>query len=470
MSAQQKRTLVRGLSLTAAASINIANMIGTGIFLKTRVMTCNVGRPWLVLAVWVVAGLLSLAGALTFAELAAMMPHAGGEYVFLREAYGRPWGFLYGWTIFFVARTGSQAALATGSAIFLNILTGGALSRTFFIAHVFGHAIPFGLLQVVALASIAVITGVNCASVSVSGKAASILTGIKLTLLVAIGAGAMLLAYGHWGNLAMSAAAGTCEGVSAAARGGLAGFGAAMLGALWAYDGWDNLTPLSGEVRNPQRTIPLAFIGAMLVVAALYVFVNLAYFYVLTPAQVASVPLASSVATEAVRRFLGSAAVGLVAVALLASSIGALHASVLANSRVPFAMAEDGLFFRRLADITPKSRVPRNALIAQGIWASALALSGSYDLLTDYVIFASWILYALAIASVFVFRRRLPDAPRPYRTWGYPVVPILFLVVTAWLLINTLWTGPLQAFTGIGLMAAGVPFYFYWSRKARTRG
>ena len=243
-----------------------------------------------------------------------------------------------------------------------------------------------------------------------------------------------------------------------------------MLGALWAYDGWDNLTPLSGEVRNPQRTIPLAFIGAMLVVGALYVFVNLAYFYVLTPEQIASVPLASSVATEVVRRFVGSAAVGLVAVALLASSIGALHASVLANSRVPFAMAEDGLFFRRLADITPKSRVPRNALIAQGIWASALALSGSYDLLTDYVIFASWILYALAIASVFVFRRRLPDAPRPYRTWGYPVVPALFLVVTAWLLFNTLWTGPLQAFAGLGLMAAGVPFYFYWSRNARTRG
>jgi APA family basic amino acid/polyamine antiporter len=470
MSAPRKRTLVRGLSLTAAASINIANMIGTGIFLKTRVMTCNVGSPWLVLAVWVVAGLLSLAGALTFAELAAMMPQAGGEYVFLRNAYGRPWGFLYGWTIFFVARTGSQAALATGSAIFLNILTGGALSRTFFTAHLFGHAIPFGLLQVVALASIAAITGVNCASVSVSGNAASVLTGIKLALLVAIGAGAMLLAYGNWGHLAMTAAAGTCEGVSIAARGGLAGFGAAMLGALWAYDGWDNLTPLSGEVRNPQRTIPLAFIGAMLVVGALYVFVNLAYFYVLTPQQIASVPIASSVATEVVRRFVGSAAVGLVAVALLASSIGALHASVLANSRVPFAMADDGLFFRRLADITPKSRVPRNALIAQGIWASALALSGSYDLLTDYVIFASWILYALAIASVFVFRRRLPDAPRPYRTWGYPVVPVLFLVVTAWLLINTLWTGPLQAFAGLGLMAAGVPFYFYWSRKARTRG
>jgi APA family basic amino acid/polyamine antiporter len=471
MSAEQSpRTLVRGLSLTAATSLNIANMIGTGIFLKTRVMTCNVGSPWLVLAVWVVAGLLSLAGALTVSELAAMMPEAGGEYVFLRNAYGRPWGFLYGWTIFFVARTGSQAALATGSAIFLNIVTGGALSHTFFTVHLFTYAIPFGVLQVVALGWIVVITAVNCASVSVSGNASTILTALKLAALAAIGIGAMTLAYGNWGHFAMSAAGGTCEGVSTVARGGLAGFGAAMLGALWAYDGWDNLTPLSGEVRNPQRTIPLAFIGAMLVVGALYVFVNSTYFYVLTPMQIASVPLTSSVATEVARRFVGSAAVGLIAVALLASSVGSLHASVMANSRVPFAMAKDGLFFRRLATITPHSRVPRNALIAQAVWASVLALSGSYDMLTDYVIFASWVLYALAIASVFVFRRRMPDAPRPYRTWGYPVVPVLFLLVTAWLLLNTLWTGPVQAFAGLGLMAAGVPFYFYWSRKARTRG
>ena len=465
-----KPHLVRGLSLTAATSINVANMIGTGIFLKSRVMTCNVDSPWLVLAVWVVAGLLALAGALTFAELAAMMPEAGGEYVFLRNAYGRPWGFLYGWTIFFVARTGSEAALATGSAIFLNIITGGALARTFFTVNLFGHAIPFGMLQVVALGWIVAIAAVNCASVSVGGAASSVLTGFKLVALAAIGVGAMALAYGNWGHLAMSAAAGTCEAVSPAARGGIAGFGAAMLGALWAYDGWDNLTPLSGEVRNPQRNIPLAFIGAMIVVAALYVFVNASYFHVLTPSEIASVPLTSSVATEVARRFAGSAAVGLIAVALLASSVGSLHASTMANSRVPFAMASDGLFFRKLATITPHSHVPRNAIIAQATWASVLALSGSYDMLTDYVIFASWVLYGLAIASVFVFRRRMPDAPRPYRTWGYPVVPVLFLIVTAWLLINTLWTGPVQAFTGLGLMAAGVPFYFYWSRKARTRG
>jgi APA family basic amino acid/polyamine antiporter len=471
MSAPEKpRTLVRGLSLTAATSINIANMIGTGIFLKTRVMTCNVGSPGLVLAVWVVAGLLALAGALTLAELAAMMPRAGGEYVFLRTAYGRPFGFLYGWAIFFVARTGSQAALAIGSAIFLNIVTGGALSHTFFTASLFGYVIPFGLLQLVALVWIVTITAVNCASVSTSGKASSVLTGIKLALLAAIGIGAMTLAYGNWGHFAMNAVAGTCEGVSTAARGGLAGFGAAMLGALWAYDGWDNVAPLSGEVRNPHRTLPLAFIGAMLVVGVLYVFVNVAYFYVLTPAQIASVPLTSSVATEVARRFVGSAAVGLIAIALLASSVGALHSSVLANARVPFAMAQDGLFFRRLAVITPHSRVPRNALIAQGVWASALALSGSYDLLTDCVMFASWVLYGMTIAAVFVLRRTMPDAPRPYRTWGYPVVPVLFLLVTAWLLFNTFRTGPLQAFVGLGLMASGVPFYFYWSRKARTRG
>jgi APA family basic amino acid/polyamine antiporter len=321
------------------------------------------------------------------------------------------------------------------------------------------------VLQTVALGWIVLITAVNCATVTATGRLASVLTAVKLSVLVLIGAGAMLLAYGNWGHLTMSAAGGTCSAVDAAARGGVAGFGAAMLGALWAYDGWDNLAPLSGEVRDPQRNIPRAFMMAMFAVGGLYLFVNLAYFYVLTPVQIASVPLSSSVATETVRRFVGSAAVGLIAMALLASSVGALHASVMANSRIPFAMARDGLFFRRLAAVSPATHVPRNALLAQGVWAAVLALSGSYDKLTDYVIFASYILYGLAIASVFVFRRRLPDAPRPYRTWGYPFVPALFVLVTAWLLANTLWTSPKESLAGLGLMICGVPFYFLWARR-----
>jgi APA family basic amino acid/polyamine antiporter len=460
--------LVRGLGLTAAASVNIANMIGTGVFLKTRVMTCNVGDPGMVLAVWVAAGLLAMAGALTYAELATMMPRTGGAYVFLREAYGRPMGFLYGWTIFGVARTGSQAALAVGCAIFLNGLLGGALSGSYFTLHLLGQAIPLGKLQLVALAAIAVVTLINCASVKVSGRVSSVLTAIKILLVLSVGAGAMLLARGNWANFGLSGAGGTCEAVAASARGGLAGFGAAMLGALWAYDGWDLVTSLAGEVNNPKRNMPRAFIGAMVVVGSLYLFVNAAYFYVLSPAEIASVPLASSVASEVARRFLGPAAVGLIAMALLASSFGALHSSIFANSRVPFAMAQDGLFFRKLATVSAGNRVPVNALIAQAVWASVLALSGTYDTLTDCVMFASWLLYGLTAASLFVFRKRMPDAERPYRTWGYPVVPALFLLVTAWLLINTLQATPLQAIIGLVLITLGLPFYWYWSRKTRV--
>jgi APA family basic amino acid/polyamine antiporter len=243
-----------------------------------------------------------------------------------------------------------------------------------------------------------------------------------------------------------------------------------MLGALWAYDGWNNVAPLAGEIRDPQRNLPRAFVGGMLVVAFLYVFVNLAYFYVLTPLQVASVSATSSVATEVLRHFLGPAAVSLTAVALMVSSFGALHSSVLANSRVPFAMARDGLFFRGLAHLSERANVPARAIIAQAAWASVLALSGSYDTLTDSVIFASWLFYGLSTASLFVFRRTMPDAPRPYRALGYPLIPIVFVLVTAALLVNTFIAAPREAIRGVVVLLAGLPLYWYWSRRARLAG
>ncbi|MCA1643865.1 MAG: amino acid permease, partial [Acidobacteria bacterium] len=433
-------------------------------------------------------GLLALAGALTYAELTTMMPRAGGEYVFMREAYGRRWGFLFGWTQFFIARTGSQAALAVGFAIFLNILTGGALSGTYFTLRPFGFAIPFGHLQLVALATIAITTLINCGAVSLSGKVSTVLTFVKIALVLAVGVGAFLFATGDWGHFAQSNAGGACEGVSAAARGGMAGFGAAMLGALWAYDGWNNVAPLAGEVRDPQKNLPRAFVLGMLVVGALYIFVNLAYYYVLTPTEIANVPAASSVATQVASRFMGATAITLIAAALMTSSFGALHTSVLAGGRYPYAMSRDRLFFQSLARLNPKTHVPVRALAAQGVWACVLALSGSYDALTDYAIFALWIFYGLTTASVFIFRRTMPDAERPFRTPGYPVIPIIFLLVTAWLLFTTLLPDPrlalselrtlshfrlpedgfqginLKQFVGLGLIALGLPVYWYWSR------
>jgi basic amino acid/polyamine antiporter, APA family len=246
----------------------------------------------------------------------------------------------------------------------------------------------------------------------------------------------------------------------------MAGFGAAMLGALWAYDGWNNITPLAGEVKDPQRNIPRAFLGGMAIVGTLYLLANLAYYYVLTPTEIASVPATTSVAAEVMKRFLGPTATTVMAIALIISSFGALHASVLANSRIPYAMAKEGLFFKPLAEVSEKSRVPVKAIAAQAAWASVVAVSGTYDTLTDSVIFASWMFYGLTTAALFVFRKQMPDAERPYRAWGYPVVPVLFLLVTGWLIVNTFIATPAEAFRGVILMAMGMPFYWYWTRKA----
>ena len=453
-----RRELIRGVGPWGAIAVNVANMIGTGVFLKTRVMTCNVGSAKTVLLVWIAAGLLSLAGTFSYSEIAAMMPEAGGDYVYLRRAYGRMVGFLFGWMTFAVAKAGSQAALAVGLAIFMNVALGGVLQHW--------RLLGVGGLTLVALSAIWTVALVNCASVSAGGRMALGLTIAKVGLVLGVGIGAFLLAPGSWSHLADSAAAGTCEGVAASARGGIAGFGAAMLGALWAYDGWNNVAPLAGEIRNPQRNLPRAFVGGMLVVAFLYVFVNLAYFYVLTPEQIASVSTGSSVATEVLRRYLGPAAVSLTAVALMISSFGSLHSSVLANSRVPFAMARDGLFFRGLAHLSARTNVPARAILAQAAWASVLAVSGSYDTLTDSVIFASWLFYGLSTASLFVFRRTMPDAPRPYRALGYPLVPVVFVLVTVALLVNTFIAAPRQAFQGVAVLLAGLPLYWYWSRRA----
>jgi APA family basic amino acid/polyamine antiporter len=465
-----KDQLIRGLGLIAAISVNVANIIGTGVFLKARVMTCNVGTPGKALAVWVFAGLLSLAGALTYAELLAMMPRAAGEYGIMRDAYGRPWGFVYGWTQFLIARTASAAALAVGFAIFLNDFLGGSLRHVYFEFMLpGGHTISFGRLQLIALAAIAITTVINCAAVKVSGDVASVLTGLKILLLIGVGAGAFLYSGGDWGNLALANSGGACEGV-AVTTGGMAGMAAAMLGALWAYDGWNNVTFLAGEVKNPGRNLPLALIAGMFLVMGLYLFVNLSYYHVLTPTQIADVPASSSVAAEVIRRLLGSAAVTLMAAAMMTSSFGALHASILATARVPYAMARDRLFFKSLAHVSPRTHVPVRSLIVQSIWASVLALSGSYDTLTDYAIFALTLFYALVAGSVFIFRRRMPNADRPYRTWGYPVVPILFLIVSTWLIATTIWNTPKQSGIGLGLIVLGLPVYWYWERHNRRNG
>jgi len=452
--------LNRGLGLSAGIAINVANVIGTGVFLKTRVMTCNVDDPLIVMAVWAAAGILSLLGAFCYAELASMMPAAGGDYVFLRKAYGRLTSFLYGWTVFAIMKTGSQAALAVGFAIFLNTALGGALDSTWLTLPL-GGGIEVPGITIFALGALWVVTFFNCASVTATGGAATLLTILKVLTVVGVGVGAFAFGSGDFGNFSGSASGGTCEGVEASAMGGIAGIGAAMLGALWA--------PLCGEVKDPQRNLPRMFIWGTLLVIVLYVGVNAAYFYVLSPSDVASVSATSSVATEVLASFAGPFAVTFMAAALMLSSLGSLHSSILANSRVPYAMAADGMFFKPLAKLSPRTRVPVNAVLAQAGWASVLAISGTFDTLTDSVVFASCLFYALSAAAVIIFRMREPDLPRPFRTWGYPFTPVIFVLVSVALLASALYATPKQALLGVGVIALGVPFYFYWSRQVEAR-
>lgn len=460
-------TLIRGLGLIAAVSIVIGNIVGTGVFLKTRVMICNVGTPKMVIIVWIVAGILSLAGALTYAELSAMMPRAGGEYVFIKEAYGSVWSFLYGWMQIFIAKTGSQASVAVAFAIFLNNFSNNAIQKTLWTTSIAGTEFKLTTAQLIAIGVIVIFTLVNCLTVIFSGWLAAALTAVKITLVLGVAFGAFFLAQGSMDHFSLANVTGTCIDVGMDARYGVAGFGAAMLAALWGYDGWNNLTLVAGEVKNPSRNIPLALVGGTVAIILLYVFVNIAYFYVLTPNEIASVAKDSSVARDVAVKFMGPLAVSLIAAGLMASSIGTLHTSILTGARVPYAMARDRMFFDRLARLSPRTHVPIGALILQGFWACILALSGSFDTLTDYVIFGSWIFYGLTTASVFVFRRTMPDAPRPYRAWGYPVVPALFLLVTALLLINTLRTATKQAVIGIILIALGLPVYYYFVHRNR---
>ncbi len=477
----ERQTLIRGLGLIAAISVIIGNVIGTGVFLKARVMTCNVGSPDWVIIAWIAAGLLSLAGALTYAELTSMKPEAAGPYVFLRDSYGRLSSFLFGWMQMFIARTGSQAGVAVVFAIALNDYLGGALKQTILSIPVLGFTYEVTSLQIIAVVVISIFTTINCLSVVYSGQIATFLTMVKIGLVLLVGLGAfMFVTGGSFGNFSLMDTGGSCEGVADAVRFGsmeytfLAGFGAAMLGALWGYDGWDNLSFVAGEVKNPNRNIPIAIIGSVLLIILLYVMVHVAYFYVLDPTTVAGVSEDSSVAMVVVSKFFAAdvltlgtgVAVAIFSMGLMLSSLGTLHTSILSAARIPYAMAKDGLMFKPFEKLSITA-VPINGVLFQGVWASILALSGSFDTLTDYVVFGSWIFYALITSSIFIFRRKYPDAPRPYRAWGYPVIPVVFLLVAGWLLVSTLINSPQQSVTGILLIILGLPVYYYLTRKER---
>jgi len=448
----QNRSLIRALTLVPTIAVILANIIGTGVFVKARVMTCNVGSPEMVLLVWFLAGILTLAGALVYAELGAMMPRSGGEFHFIDAAFGKRWAFLYGWTKT-IALGASAAASAIIFVIFLNDLTGGQLS-------------PMAVL-LLPLLVIVVSTGLNLFSVHANGLTITVLTTIKISLVLLIAAGAWLLADGSMQNLSLNGAAGTCEGVPDSAKLGISGFGAAMLGALWGYNGWAIIAAMGAEVKDPGKTLPRALIGGTLVVIALYMLINTAYFYVLTPLEVASVAESSSVAGDVAARLFGPGVVALMSAGLMVSAYGTLHTTLLSGPRVPFALARDGLLPKVIGHVS-RNGTPTVAVIAIGAWSLCLSASGTFDILTDMYIFVLWVFFGMNGAALIILRRRQPEAERPYRVWGYPYVPVLFILVTVYLLANTLLATPYRALSGIGLIVVGLPVYAYFSRRAKA--
>jgi basic amino acid/polyamine antiporter, APA family len=449
-SARSSATLVRGLTLIPAIALTVTNVIGTGVFVKARVMTCNVGTPWMVLLAYLVAGILTLGGALTFAELSAMMPRSGGQYNFIGAAFGRVWAFLYGWMETLLDGAASIAAVAFVFIIFLNDLLGGTLS-------------PVNV-QILSVGTIAAVTLLCLASIHTNGVLATVITALKVLLVAGIGVAAFLFNDGSWSHFSASGAASTCEGVPASARLGATGFGAAMIGALWGYNGWADVSFIAEEVREPRRTLPRALIGGSVLIIMLYLLINAGYFYALTPKAVADVPENSSVASVVMFRMLGATGASLLTVGMMLSTFGALHSLNLAVSRVPFAMARDGLLPQAFAKISPRARVPTRAILLLGVCAVGFVFSGTFDVLTDVIVFMLLLFNGMAVASVYVLRRKLPNVVRPYRVWGYPIVPALFLAATVYLLINTFLATPQRALASLGIVALGLPLYAYYAR------
>jgi APA family basic amino acid/polyamine antiporter len=392
-----------------------------------------------ILLVWIVGGMMALSGALTFAELGAMMPRAGGIYVFLNEAFGSLAGFLYGWAYFLVVNTGGIAALSIAFATY------------------FGFFVPLDHtgLQLVAVAGVLTVTLINVLGVKVGGIFSDIFTLLKMAGIV----GLIVVGIG-WGSSSITnftAPAGLFP------HGAGNAFALAMVGVLWSYGGWQHATYTAAEAKNPQRNLPLALILGAGVVTLIYLLTIVSYMFLLSPAHMGS---STRLATDAIAVVVGPIGASFIAVAIFISTFGTAGIYTLTAPRIYYAMSNDGVFFKKIGEVHPKYHTPAVAIIAQSLWTIVLILLwGTFENLISYVVFVDWIFFAMAAAGVLVLRKRLPNADRPYKTLGYPLTPLFFIAVSTWFVINTLVQKPAQAWAGIGFLAAGVPVYYYWKKK-----
>ena len=457
------RGLSRELGLWDAALITIGSVLGGGIFITTGDMARSLPHAGLILLVWLVGGLLTLAGALTYAELGAMFPRAGGQYEFLKETYGRLWGFLFGWAAFFVIMTGGIAALAVSFGEYL-----GAFIPFFSTGHVL-FAIPLGTStqwmvnggQLAGALVIVFLTFINYLGVREGAGLQNLATIAKVGSLLSLGVLGLLMTPNV--SAASQIAAPLPEGSRL-----IAAFGIGMMAALWSYDGWYAISNLAGEMRNPARDLPLGIVAGTVAITLLYLLVNLAYVRTLTVEEMAAT---SRIGETAAQSLFGPLGGRLLTAAVLVSIFGCISATVLWSARIYLPMAQDGSFFPSLARIHPRYATPAACLVAQGVWATLLTFSGSYEQLYTYVIFAVVFFHAATGTAVFVLRRTRPDAPRPYSTWGYPWVPAIFVLSSLGLCANTLIERPVESLVGVLFLVLGLPAYAFWQRRAKkTQG
>ena len=467
MSDKQKKTdLVRGLSLTAAIMIVVGSVIGSGIFRKPSVMAQQLGSPELMIAVWIVAGIITLIAALVNAEMSGMMDSTGGQYVYFRKMYGDFTSYLYGWSILAVIQTGSQAAIAYVFAEYIGYfikypqIPEAWTNFTFYMPLV-GNIYPFADFGTKAVAILCTIflTGVNYVGVVFGGKVQTTVTYVKIFSILAISVALLFFSNGSLSNVysGFSIPQQTTTNL-------LSLIGLSFAGAFWAYDAWNNVTFVSGEVKDAQRNVPRALIYGTLIVIGVYVLTNIAYLYVLPIDEMANSPL---VAASAAEKIFGSSGASLISIAVIISTFGALNGSILATARIPYAMARANLFFKSLGKVHPKFGTPHVSLIVQGVWSCVLVMSGSFDTITDYVIFASWLFYAMGAFGVFILRKKMPDEHRPYKAWGYPYAPAIFVLFAIVFLLNSIIADTENAMMGVVLIAAGLPFYFFWKWREK---
>ena len=461
---EKRLDLVRGLGAWASAAIVVGTMIGTGIFLKPAEMAREGKSVSVVFAAWIVGAILSIFGAFSFAELGSMIPEAGGEYAYLRRGFGPVYGFLFGWTHSIIGRPSSLASISAGMMRFLSFIF-PVVGAPLFIVHIVipgltGWLKPYDFVftwaQPVAVLWLVIMTVVNYLGVRLGGAVQVVLTLIKIASVLMV-IGVAFFSVGSSAQHADPIWPSTLNGGIAAA------FLAALAAALWAYDGWEDLNLVGSEVENPQSNFPRALVGGVSLVAVIYLLFSAACLRVLPFSAVAR---SSHIASDVVEHVAGHGAAYWMTLAMVISAIGSLNSSVLSGARVPYAMARDGVFFKIADGIHPKFLTPMRALIFQGVLASVMALSGTFEELTNLFIFAGWIFYGLAVVALFRLRKTEPEMPRPYRCWGYPWVPGIFVAGALALTVSILMDRPGRSSIGLLLILAGLPFYRYWSRAA----